>query len=118
VGEDRRSKETDGCPLTRSLESMDEIVNEWEGISIFLHDGVECLIVLNKTELTIFLLDEEDWSTNQGFKLSDATGREGFLLQLGKLSCKDFGRGSTNCKGNLTDLRRILHLSLAKGNPK
>jgi hypothetical protein len=24
----------------------------------------------------------------------------------------------TLCKGNLTDLRRILHLSLAKGNPK
>jgi hypothetical protein len=24
----------------------------------------------------------------------------------------------TRCKGNLTDLRRILHLSLAKGNPK
>jgi hypothetical protein len=23
-----------------------------------------------------------------------------------------------DCKGNLTDLRRILHLSLAKGNPK
>jgi hypothetical protein len=23
-----------------------------------------------------------------------------------------------HCKGNLTDLRRILHLSLAKGNPK
>jgi hypothetical protein len=23
-----------------------------------------------------------------------------------------------SCKGNLTDLRRILHLSLAKGNPK
>jgi hypothetical protein len=26
--------------------------------------------------------------------------------------------GSSVCKGNLTDLRRILHLSLAKGNPK
>jgi hypothetical protein len=26
--------------------------------------------------------------------------------------------GGNNCKGNLTDLRRILHLSLAKGNPK
>jgi hypothetical protein len=26
--------------------------------------------------------------------------------------------GYTVCKGNLTDLRRILHLSLAKGNPK
>jgi hypothetical protein len=26
--------------------------------------------------------------------------------------------GADKCKGNLTDLRRILHLSLAKGNPK
>jgi hypothetical protein len=26
--------------------------------------------------------------------------------------------GAPGCKGNLTDLRRILHLSLAKGNPK
>jgi hypothetical protein len=30
---------------------------------------------------------------------------------------KNDGSGG-NCKGNLTDLRRILHLSLAKGNPK
>jgi hypothetical protein len=29
--------------------------------------------------------------------------------------CKAYG---IKCKGNLTDLRRILHLSLAKGNPK
>jgi hypothetical protein len=29
-----------------------------------------------------------------------------------------FLSSSTDCKGNLTDLRRILHLSLAKGNPK
>jgi hypothetical protein len=27
-------------------------------------------------------------------------------------------KGYNNCKGNLTDLRRELHLSLAKGNPK
>jgi hypothetical protein len=27
-------------------------------------------------------------------------------------------QSSADCKGNLTDLRRILHLSLAKGNPK
>jgi hypothetical protein len=26
--------------------------------------------------------------------------------------------GTGRCKGNLTDLRRELHLSLAKGNPK
>jgi hypothetical protein len=28
------------------------------------------------------------------------------------------GESDGDCKGNLTDLRRILHLSLAKGNPK
>jgi hypothetical protein len=28
------------------------------------------------------------------------------------------GNAGRRCKGNLTDLRRILHLSLAKGNPK
>jgi hypothetical protein len=27
-------------------------------------------------------------------------------------------RQTGKCKGNLTDLRRILHFSLAKGNPK
>jgi hypothetical protein len=27
-------------------------------------------------------------------------------------------QGLLDCKGNLTDLRRELHLSLAKGNPK
>jgi hypothetical protein len=27
-------------------------------------------------------------------------------------------RDSSNCKGNLTILRRILHLDLAKGDPK
>jgi hypothetical protein len=42
---------------------MDEIVDEGEGVSILLHDGVECSIVLDKVELTILLLDEEDWGT-------------------------------------------------------
>jgi hypothetical protein len=31
---------------------------------------------------------------------------------------EDGGERYGKCKGNLTDLRRILHLSLAKGNPK
>jgi hypothetical protein len=34
-----------------------------EGVSIFSRDGVECLIVLDTAELTILLLDEEDWGT-------------------------------------------------------
>jgi hypothetical protein len=31
---------------------------------------------------------------------------------------KPLKKFESNCKGNLTDLRRELHLSLAKGNPK
>jgi hypothetical protein len=49
--------------VSRALESMDEIVDEGEGVSIFSHDGVECSIVLDEAELTILLLDEEDWGT-------------------------------------------------------
>jgi hypothetical protein len=30
---------------------------------IFSCDGVECSIVLDEAELTILLLDEEDWGT-------------------------------------------------------
>jgi hypothetical protein len=42
---------------------MDEIVDEGKGVPIFSCDGVECSIVLDKAELTILLLDEEDWGT-------------------------------------------------------
>jgi hypothetical protein len=48
--------------ISRTLESMDEIVDEGEGLSIFSHDGIECLIVLDEAELTI-LLDKKDWGT-------------------------------------------------------
>jgi hypothetical protein len=46
-----------------ALESIDEIVNEGERVSISLCDGIECLIFLDKAELTILLLDEGDWGT-------------------------------------------------------
>jgi hypothetical protein len=46
-----------------ALELMDEIVDEGEGVSIFSRDGIECSIVLDEVELTILLLDEEDWGT-------------------------------------------------------
>jgi hypothetical protein len=35
-----------------TFELMDEIVDEGEGVSIFLRDGIECSIVLDKAELT------------------------------------------------------------------
>jgi hypothetical protein len=46
-----------------TLESIDEIVDEGKKVSIFSCDGVECSIVLDEVELTILLLDEEDWGT-------------------------------------------------------
>jgi hypothetical protein len=49
--------------VSRTFELMDEIIDEGEGVLIFLCDGIECLIVLDKVELTILLLDEEDWGT-------------------------------------------------------
>jgi hypothetical protein len=52
-------------------------------------------------------------------------GRPGWLLSLGYegggLVSGGGGQGwlgCGGCKGNLTILRRILHLDLAKGNPK
>jgi hypothetical protein len=48
--------------VVHTLESMDEIINEGEGMSIFLHDGIKCSIVLDKAELTI-LLNKKDWGT-------------------------------------------------------
>jgi hypothetical protein len=41
----------------------------------------------------------------------------GKCTRRGVHCCRDHSGGGM-CKGNLTDLRRILHLSLAKGNPK
>jgi hypothetical protein len=49
--------------VSRTLESIDEIINEGEGVSVFSCDGIECSIVLDKAELTILLLDEKDWGT-------------------------------------------------------
>jgi hypothetical protein len=44
--------------VSHTLELMDEIVNEGEGVSIYSCDGVECLIVLDEAELTILLLED------------------------------------------------------------
>jgi hypothetical protein len=46
-----------------TLESMDEIVDEGEGVLIFSCDGIEYLIVLDEAELTILLFDKKDWGT-------------------------------------------------------
>jgi hypothetical protein len=42
----------------------------------------------------------------------------GVLVTMTTTIGEDEEHSACRCKGNLTDLRRILHLSLAKGNPK
>jgi hypothetical protein len=58
VGEDRGSKETDGCPLT--------VIDEREWIPILPGDHIQSLVVLDKAKLSIFLLDKEDRSSKGG----------------------------------------------------
>jgi hypothetical protein len=40
---------------------MDKVIDEGEWIPIFPGDRIQCPVVLDKAELPIFLLDEEDW---------------------------------------------------------
>jgi hypothetical protein len=39
---------------------MNKVINEWEWILILPGDGIQSSVVLDKVELPIFLLDEED----------------------------------------------------------
>jgi hypothetical protein len=42
---------------------MDKVINEREQIPILPGDGIQSLVVLDEAELSILLLDEEDWSS-------------------------------------------------------
>jgi len=48
-----------------TFESMDEVVNEWEGVLVFACDDIEGLVVLDESQSAIFFLDKEDWCTNR-----------------------------------------------------
>jgi hypothetical protein len=58
---------------------MDEIFDEGERVFIFSCNDIECSIVLDEAELTILLLDKEDWGTQWGFRLLYVTSSESFL---------------------------------------
>jgi hypothetical protein len=51
--------------VSRVLEPMDKVVDEWERIAILPGDRVQSSVVLDKVELSIFLLDEEDWGSER-----------------------------------------------------
>jgi hypothetical protein len=47
------------------LEPMDKVVDEREQILILPDDCIQSSVVLDKAELPIFLLDEEDWCSER-----------------------------------------------------
>jgi hypothetical protein len=44
---------------------MDEVVNERERIAILPGDRIQSSVVLDKVELSMFLLEEEDWCSKR-----------------------------------------------------
>jgi hypothetical protein len=53
--------------VLRTLESMDEIINEGEGILISLHDGIKGSVVLDKVKFTILLLMKKTGALSGNF---------------------------------------------------
>jgi hypothetical protein len=44
---------------------MDQVVDEWEWVLILPGDRIQSSVVLDKVELPILLLDEEDWGSKR-----------------------------------------------------
>ena len=39
---------------------MNEVIDDWKRVLIFVGDGIKCVIVLNETKLAILFLYKED----------------------------------------------------------
>jgi hypothetical protein len=59
----------------------------------------------------VILVIGGEWMLKLAMRIGDSD-----LSQIQRYSLE--AKGYVVCKGNLTNLRRELHLSLAKGNPK
>src|SRR3981189_1781581 len=64
-----------------AFESVDEVVNEREGIAIFPSDEIQCAIVLDKVKLSVLLLDEEDGSAYWRFRMPNVSCRQCFFQE-------------------------------------
>jgi len=67
------------CEVLGSVELRDKFRDERERVLIFDGYGVQRAIVLDQSERTIFLLNEEHQGCNRGFGGSDPSGAEVFL---------------------------------------
>jgi hypothetical protein len=57
----------------RVLELMDKVIDERERIPFLPGDHIQSSVVLDEAKLSIFLLDEEDRSSEGGLGLPDAS---------------------------------------------
>jgi hypothetical protein len=80
-------------------------------MTAFLCKSKAMLLQLMKMLPNAHIAEEEDFVAWGRQFVDIAVSHQ--LLEGGDIIDADF-----ICKGNLTDLRRILHSSLAKGNPK
>jgi len=69
------------CEVLGSAELRDKFRDERERVSIFDGYGVQRAIVLDQLERTIFLLNEEHWGCDRGFKGLDSSSAEVFLQE-------------------------------------
>ena len=69
------------CKVLGSAELGDEFRDEGEGVSVLDSYGVQCTIVLDQLEQTIFLLNEEHRGCYGGLRWLDASGTQVFLQE-------------------------------------
>src|SRR6266481_3973418 len=52
---------------------VDNIGDEGEWVGVLHHHGIELLVVLHEPELTVLLINKEDWGCHQRFRRADST---------------------------------------------
>src|SRR3981189_277427 len=67
--------------VLRAFESVNEVINEREGVAVLPSDQVERAIVLHEAKLSVFLLDEEDGSAYWRFQMLNVSCRQGFFQE-------------------------------------
>ena len=67
------------CEVSGSVELRDEFRDKREGVPVLDSHGVQCAIVLDQLERTIFLLNEEHRGCYGGLGWPDASGTQVFL---------------------------------------
>src|SRR3981189_2039616 len=65
--------------VLRAFESVNEVVNEGEGIAILPSDQIERAIVLYEAKFSVLLLYEEDRSAYWRFRVPNAARCQGFF---------------------------------------